>query len=110
MGGQAKKKALLERPYVANGTAWQRIEDAAAEWELPVDSELHRRIGSAAAGELLYANAVGPGALVPTRPSCAGAGARGTAAECTQAEDATGYLAVVKVKTLHRNLTKFFQP
>ncbi|KAL5215065.1 hypothetical protein ABZP36_004304 [Zizania latifolia] len=95
MGVQAKTKALLvllcaavtilamagAGEAVANRTAWQRIEDAAAEWELPVDAELHRHIGSAAAGELLYANAVGPGALVPNRPSyaggrCAGNGGR----------------------------------
>ncbi|KAL5214204.1 hypothetical protein ABZP36_003356 [Zizania latifolia] len=86
MGSQAKKTVLLvvlcaavtilamagAGEAVANGTAWQRIEDAAVEWELPVDAELHRRIGSAAAGELLYANAIGPGALVPNRQSCAG--------------------------------------
>ncbi|KAF0931935.1 hypothetical protein E2562_007119 [Oryza meyeriana var. granulata] len=47
-----------------NETAWERVEDLAAEWELPVET----------AGELLDANAIEPGALRPNRQSCVGGG------------------------------------
>uniref|UniRef100_A0A0D9W447 Uncharacterized protein n=1 Tax=Leersia perrieri TaxID=77586 RepID=A0A0D9W447_9ORYZ len=45
-----------------NETAWRRVEDIAAEWELPVD----------AAGELLYTTAISPGALRFNGQSCVG--------------------------------------
>lgn len=52
------------------GTAGQRLEDS-AEWELPVDMELHRRMG-AAGGDLSYINVIVRGALMPDRPACVG--------------------------------------
>lgn len=53
---------------LVNETAWQRLEDR-AEWELPVDIELHRRIGTAG-GDLRYVNVIAPGALMADQPAC----------------------------------------